>query len=158
MALGLCLLAEALVGRDVWRRRAWRAYLWPSLAFLAGLFMWPVMVFFTSSTKLALVRGKLVDRRWELTMGLAVLVSGVAFLVHEQNGWFFNRSAFLHHVIGWTLVLGSVFPFARMLHPRSALLQSGFALTVLAMAMLLYCHRDVAPVLGHLPELAAGAR
>ena len=32
--LGLCLLAETIVGRDVWRRRSWRAYLWPSVAFL----------------------------------------------------------------------------------------------------------------------------
>ena len=177
LILGLCLLAEAIVGKEVWRRRAWRAYLWPGFAFAMGLFMWPVMVFFTSSAihmlahgawaqalmlagavQLALVRGKLVDRRWELTMGLAVLVSGVAFLVHEQNGWLFSRSAFLHHVIGWTLVVGSIFPFTRMFRPRSALLHGGFALTVLAMATLLYCHRDVAPVLGHLPELAGTAR
>ncbi len=47
--LGLCLLAETIVGRDVWRRRAWRAYLWPGIAFLMGILMWPVMVFYTSS-------------------------------------------------------------------------------------------------------------
>ena len=28
---------------------AWRAYLWPSIAFLMGVLMWPVMVFYTSS-------------------------------------------------------------------------------------------------------------
>src|SRR4029079_12596345 len=33
LLVGLCLLAQAIVGDDVWRRRAWRAYLWPGLAF-----------------------------------------------------------------------------------------------------------------------------
>ena len=33
LLLGLCLLAETVVGTEVWRRRAWRAYLWPGLAF-----------------------------------------------------------------------------------------------------------------------------
>src|SRR2546428_216925 len=32
LMVGLCLLAEAIVGREVWRRRAWRAYIWPGLA------------------------------------------------------------------------------------------------------------------------------
>jgi hypothetical protein len=48
--LGLVVLAEAIVGREVWRRRKWRAYLWPSVLFGIGVFMWPVMVFFTNST------------------------------------------------------------------------------------------------------------
>ena len=50
LLLGLCLLAEAVVGTEVWRRRAWRAYLWPGLIFAMGVLMWPVMVFFTNST------------------------------------------------------------------------------------------------------------
>src|SRR5207247_11212997 len=50
LLLGLCLLAEAVVGTEVWRRRAWRAYLWPGLLFAMGVLMWPVMVFFTNST------------------------------------------------------------------------------------------------------------
>ena len=50
LALGLFLVAEAVVGREVWRKRRWRAYLWPSTMFGMGLAMWPVMVFFTSST------------------------------------------------------------------------------------------------------------
>jgi hypothetical protein len=39
LILGLCLLAEAAVGPDIWRRRAWRAYLWPSVAFVLGVFL-----------------------------------------------------------------------------------------------------------------------
>src|SRR5581483_3364039 len=50
LLLGLLLLAEAIVGREVWRLRPWRAYLWPSLFFALGVLMWPVMVFFTNST------------------------------------------------------------------------------------------------------------
>ena len=95
--LGLCLLAEAIIGREVWRRRAWRAYIWPGIAFLMGVLMWPVMVFYTSSAihmlahsawaqvmmlvggaQLGLVRGKLRSPMWELTLPLALLVSGFA--------------------------------------------------------------------------------
>src|SRR5439155_1072232 len=31
--VALTLLAEMLVGPEVWKRRAWRAYLWPGLLF-----------------------------------------------------------------------------------------------------------------------------
>src|SRR5919206_2845896 len=111
LILGVLLFAEALVGEAVWRRRIWRAYLWPSFLFLMGLLMWPVMTFYTNSTihmlahgswaqammaagavELALVRGKLESPRWRLTMPLALVVSGSAFLIHEQNGWLFARS------------------------------------------------------------------
>jgi hypothetical protein len=173
LILGLCQLAESLVGTQVWERRPWRAYAWPAVAFVMGLFMWPVMVLYTNSTlhmlahsvwaqvmmlagaaQLGLVRGKLKDRRWELTMGLAFLVSGVAFLVHEQNDWLFSRSAFLHHALGWLLIAGSVFPLARAFRPGSWLARCGYAATMVAVAVLLFCHRDVAPIFGHLSELA----
>jgi hypothetical protein len=173
LILGLCLLAEAIVGSDVWRKRAWRAYLWPGLAFLLGLFMWPVMVFFTSSTlhmiahgawaevlmlaggvELALVRGKLDSRWWRLAMTAAVLLSGTAFLVHEQNPWLFQRSAFLHHLLGWTLVAGAVFPLASSFRPRSQAAATGFALMFVVVAVFLYCDRDVAPIFGHISPLA----
>ncbi len=173
LALGLCLLGEAIVGTEVWRMRAWRAYLWPGLAFALGVLMWPVMVFFTNSTlhmlahgawaevlmfagavELALVRGKLQSSLWRLAMTAAFLVSGAAFLVHEQNAWFFQRSAFLHHLLGWTLLVAAVFPFSRSVRPRSQTAAAGFALTFVVIAVLLYCDRDVAPVFGHISELA----
>jgi hypothetical protein len=173
LLLGLCLLAEAIVGTDVWRRRAWRAYLWPGLAFTLGVLMWPVMTFYTNSTihmlahgawaemlmlagavELALVRGKLQSPAWQLTMAAAFAVSGLAFLVHEQNAWFFQRSSFLHHLLGWTLVLAAVFPLARSLRPRSQAAAAGFALTFVVIAVFLYCDRDVAPVFGHISPLA----
>ena len=173
LTLGLCLLSEAIVGTEVWQRRAWRAYLWPGLAFTLGLLMWPVMVFFTNSTlhmlahgawaevlmlagavELALVRGKLQSRWWRLAMTAAFVVSGTAFLVHEQNPWFFQRSAFLHHLLGWTMLGAAVFPFARSFRPRSQTAAAGFALTFVVIAVLLYCDRDVAPVFGHISELA----
>ena len=37
LLLGLCLLSEAIVGEEVWRRRWWRVYLWPGLAFFLGV-------------------------------------------------------------------------------------------------------------------------
>jgi hypothetical protein len=169
LLLGLCLLAHAIVGDEVWQGRAWRAYLWPGLAFLLGLLMWPVMVFFTNSTvhmlahgswaesmmlaggaELGLVRGKLQSRYWRLTMPLAFLVSGSAILIHEQNSWLFARSAFLHHVIGWMVVTCAIFPFVSVFRPREAVWRTGFALTFVVLGVLLYCDRDVAPIFGHI--------
>jgi len=178
LLIGLCLLAQAVVGDDVWRRRPWRAYIWPSLTFTMGLLMWPVMVFFTNSTihmvahgswaqsmmlagaaELGLVRGKLHNRYWRLTMPLAFLVSGAAILIHEQNSWFFERSAFLHHVIGWTMIAGAVFPLVAVLRPRAALWRTGFALTFVVLGVMLYSDRDTAPVFGHLsPQAGAQHR
>jgi hypothetical protein len=173
--LGLCLLAETIVGREVWRRRSWRAYLWPSVTFLMGIFMWPVMVFYTSSAihmlahgvwaqalmvagaaRLGLVRGKLRNSLWELTLPLALAVSGAAFLIHEQNPWLFSRAAFLHHALGWTAVAGALITTALFVRPRSPTFNAGFALMFLAFATLLFCDRNVAPIFGHLSPLAGG--
>jgi hypothetical protein len=173
LLLGICLLAEAIVGQEVWRRRAWRAYLWPGLAFGMGVLMWPVMVLFTNSAihmlahsswaqvmmlagaaELGLIRGRLHSPYWRLTMPLAFLVSGAAFLIHEQNGWLFARAAFLHHALGWTVVVASIFPLLAVFRPRSVVLSSGFALTFVVVAVLLYCDRDVAAVFGHLSQVA----
>ena len=173
LILALCLLGEAIVGAEVWQLRRWRAYLWPSTLFLMGVLMWPVMTFFTNSTihmiahglwaevlmlagavELALVRGKISSPWWRLTSALALLVSGAAFLVHEQNGWFFQRSSFLHHLMGWTLVGIAVIPFARCVRPRSIGLGSAYALAFVVLAVMLYCDRDLAPVFGHLSPVA----
>jgi hypothetical protein len=180
LALGLCLLAEAIVGPEVWRRRRWRAYLWPTLAFVLGLLLWPVSVFFTNSTvhmlahsvwaqvamlagavELALVRGKLSGQWWSITSAAALLVSGTAFLVHEQNPWLFSRSAFLHHALGWTCVVAAAFPLGAALKPRWPVWRAGFGMTFVVLAVLLYCDRDLAPIFGHLSDLAgsgSGAR
>ena len=173
LLLGLFLLSEVIVGEEVWRRRAWRPYLWPSFAFGMGVLMWPVMTFFTNSTihmvahgswaqalmlagasELGLARGKLTSPYWRLTTAVAFVVSGTAFLVHEQNPWLFQRSSFLHHALGWTLVVGSFIPFARAFRPRSTVLATGFAMLFVALAVMLFSDRDVAPVFGHLSQLA----
>jgi hypothetical protein len=173
LLLGLCLFAEAVVGTEVWRLRAWRAYLWPGMAFALGVLLWPVMVFFTNSAvhmlahgawaevlmfagavELALVRGKLHSNWWRLAMAAAFLVSGTAFLVHEQNAWLFQRSSFLHHLLGWTLLIGAIFPLARFVRPQSRTVAAGFALTFVVGSVMLYCDRDVAPVFGHISPIA----
>src|SRR6476620_3740748 len=95
--LGLCLLSEAIVGPEVWRRRKWRAYLWPGVAFALGVLLWPVMAFFTNSaihmyahgswaevlmlaggSELALVRGRLTSPWWRLTWPLPFVTAGTA--------------------------------------------------------------------------------
>jgi hypothetical protein len=173
LLLGLCLLGEAIVGTKVWRRRAWRAYLWPGLAFGLGAFMWPVMTFYTNSAihmlahgawaqmlmiagaaELGLVRGKLHSQWWRLAMTAGFLVSGTALLVHEQNAWFFQRSSFLHHLMGWTIVVAAIFPLSRAVRPLSKVAATGFALTFVVVSVMLYSDRDVAPVFGHISPLA----
>ena len=173
LALGLSLLAEAIVGPEVWRRRRWRAYLAPGAVFVMGLFMWPVMVFFTNSTihlvahgmwaqtmmvagaaELGLLRGKLHNRAWHLAVPVALAVSGASLLIHEQNGWLFARAAFLHHIMGWTALVGAIFPLVAIVRPRSRVWGSGLALTLVVLAVFLYADRDVAPIFGHLSPLA----
>ena len=173
LLLGLLMLAEVIAGPAVWRKRAWRAYLWPGLAFGLGVAMWPVMAFFTNSAihmvahgvwaqglmamggaELGLVHGKLHSRWWKLATPAGIALSGVAFLVHEQNGWFFARSAFLHHLVGWTLIGAALFPLALVFRPRSVVLQAAFACSVVALSVMLFADRDLAPVFGHLSPLA----
>ena len=175
LLFGLILLSEAIVGRAVFRRRRWRAYLWPSLALAGGVGLWLITIFSTFSTmhlfahaiwaqaamiaaavQLAVVRGKLSSPLWSLVTSGALLISGAAFLVHEQNAWLFSRSAFLHHVIGWTCIVAAFFPLAQALQPRRAAWSVGFALTFVALAVLLYADRDVAPIFGHLSDVAGG--
>jgi hypothetical protein len=165
--LGLLLLAEVVVGSEVFRRRRWRAYLWPTLAVIGGVFLWLIAAFSTFSTmhllahsawaqmamiaggvQLAVARGRLMHPAWSLVTAVALLVSGASFLIHEQNGWLFSRSAFLHHAIGWVLVAGALFPIGETLRPRRAVWTAGFAVTFLVVAALLYADRDIAPIFG----------
>jgi hypothetical protein len=173
LVFGLITVAEAVVGAEVWGMRRWRIYLWPGLAFGLGILMWPVMTFFTNSAvhmiahgtwaqslmlmgaaELGLAKGKLTSRWWGLATPLALGVSGLAFLVHEQNSWLFARAAFLHHLLGWSLIAGAAIALAIVFLPRSFPLQAGFAVFVLALAVMLYCDRNVAPIFGHLSPLA----
>jgi hypothetical protein len=168
LLLALILLSEVIVGQEVFRMRRWRAYLWPGVALVGGAFIWVITIFSTFSTmhlvahavwaeaamiaggvQLAVVRGKLASPRWWLVTSAALFVSGVAFLVHEQNTWLFSRSAFLHHTIGWSLVVASLFPLGAAIRPRRIVWSTGFALTFLVLAVMLYSDRDAAPIFGH---------
>jgi peptidoglycan/LPS O-acetylase OafA/YrhL len=115
---------------------------------------WAEVLMGAGAVELALVRGKLQSRWWRLAMTSAFVVSGVALLVHEQNAWLFQRSSFLHHLLGWTLLAGAVFPFVRSIRPRSQVAVAGFALTFVVISVMLYCDRDTAPVFGHISPLA----
>jgi hypothetical protein len=173
LLLGLFLLAQVIAGDEVWGRRRWRLYLFPSFVFLMGVLMWPVMTFFTSSTihmvahgvwaqvmmlaggaELGLLKGKLHSALWRFATPFAFLVSGIALLVHEQNPWFFQRSSFLHHLLGWTMVVGALFPLMRAVRPRWALANAGVALVFVVVSVALYSDRDLAPVFGHLSPQA----
>ncbi|HUF01655.1 MAG TPA: hypothetical protein VMN35_04440 [Gaiellaceae bacterium] len=172
LLLGLVLLSELIVGTEVFRRRAWRAYLWPSLALGSGVLLWVITIFSTFSTihllahaiwaeaamisgavQLAVVRGKLHDPRWALVTAGALLVSGAAFLVHEANPLLYSRSAFLHHAIGWTLVVAAGFPLGQAFRPRRVAWSAGFALTFVVLSVLLFADRDSAPIFGRYGEV-----
>ena len=167
LLIGLLLIAEAIVGPEIFRRRMWRAYLFPSVVVASSVGLWIIVVFSTFSTmhllahalwaqaalvagavELAVVRGKLKSPNWSLVPGFALLVSGLAFLVHEQNPWLYSRSAFLHHAIGWMLVVVALFPLGQALRPRQVVWRAGFALTFVLLAILLFADRDAAPIFG----------
>ena len=65
-------------------------------------------------------------------------------------------AAFLHHAIGWTLLVAAIFPLGQALQPRRGAWSAGFAMTWLVVAVMLFCDRDVAPIFGHLSTLADG--
>jgi len=167
LLVGLLLIAEVLVGPEVFRRRAWRAYLFPALVLVSSVLLWVITIFSTFSTlhllahavwaqaallagavQLALVRGKLASPMWSLVPAAALFVSGVAFLVHEPNDWLYSRSAFLHHAIGWMLVVSALFPLGQALRPRQIAWRLGFAGTFVLLAVLLFADRDAAPIFG----------
>ena len=167
--LGLVLLSEAIVGTEIFRRRPWRACLFPVAAVVGGVLLWVIAALSTFSTmhllahslwaqaamlaggvQLAVVRGKLPNPAWSLVSAAALLLSGASFLIHEQNGWLYARSAFLHHAIGWVLVVGALFPIGQALRPRRPVWIAGFALTFIVMGVLLFADRDLAPIFGHL--------
>jgi hypothetical protein len=170
--IALCLATRAVVGAEVWDRRPWRRYLWPGALFLMGLLMFPVMVFYTNSTihmiahgswaesmmlaggvALGLAAGRLHDPLWNLTMPLALVVSGIAVLVHEQQSWLYSRAAFGHHLIGWVAIGGALIPLLLTFRPRSPSLGVCFAVLLLTFSVILYADRDTAPIFGHLsPE------
>ena len=173
LILTLCFAARAVVGPAVWDRRPWRRYLFPGLLFVMGLLMFPVMVFFTNSTihmvahgswaesmmlaggaQLGLAAGKLRSRLWNLTLPFAMLVSGAAILVHEQNGWLYSRAAFGHHLIGWIVICGAVVPLVLTVRPRSMAMGLCFAALLLSVTTVLYADRDTAPIFGHLSPAA----
>lgn len=172
LMVGLFLLTRAVVGPEIWDRRPWRRYLFPGVMFLMGLLLWPVMTFFTNSTLhvlahgswaqvgmlsgaagLGLATGKLRNPLWNLTMPLAFAVAGAAFLIHEQNGWLYSRSSFDHHLSGWVLIVGAIFPLLLTFRPRSRALGIGLASVAVILAVSTFATRDVAPIFGHLsPE------
>jgi hypothetical protein len=168
LLVGLLLISEAIVGTEVFRRRAWRAYLFPVVVVVSSVLLWVITVLSTFSTmhllahalwaqaaliagavELAVVRGKLRSPLWSLVPAAALFLSGAAFLVHEPNPWLYSRSAFLHHTIGWMLVVFALFPLGRAFRPRHIVWQTGFALTFLLLAVLLYADRDAASIFGH---------
>ena len=175
LILAACLLAQVIVGDDVWNRSAWRRYFFPGFGFVMGLAMWGVAVLANGSiihllahftwaqvmmlaggAHLGLARGKLQRRSWRLTMPLALGVSGLAFLAHEQHGWLYNRSALVHHICGWTLLVGALFPLGAAFRPRSHFFRLGFAVTFVVLAIALFALRDSGPALGNAPSIARG--
>jgi hypothetical protein len=173
LMLALLAAAEVVVGPEVWAMRPWRRYLWPGLMFLIGVLLWPVMAFYTNSTihmiahgswaqvlmlagaaELGLAAGKLHSQWWRLTSALAMVVSGAALILHEQQHWLFSRAAFLHHVMGWWLIVGALFPLLRAVRPRSVVAASGFAVVFAVVAVMLFSDRDTAAIFGHLSQYA----
>jgi hypothetical protein len=56
--------------------------------------------------------------------------------------------------MGWTALVGAIFPLVAVARPRSRVWSTGLALTMVVIAVFLYSDRDVAPIFGHLSPLA----
>ena len=172
LLVGLLLVSEVLVGPEVFRRLRWRAYLFPAVVIASSVLLWMITIFSTFSTmhllahsvwaqaamvagavQVAVLRGKVSSPRWSLVPAAALAACGAAFLIHEQNSWLYSRSAFLHQAIGWMLVAGALFPLGAAFRPRRAVWGTGFALTFVLLAVLLYADRDSAPIFGHFGEI-----
>ncbi len=54
------------------------------------------------------------------------------------------------------MVIAAVFPLGAAFRPRRSVWAYGFAATWIAVAVMLFSDRDVAPIFGHLSELAGG--
>jgi hypothetical protein len=54
--------------------------------------------------------------------------------------------------------VAAVFPLGQALQPGRVAWRGGFALTWVVLAVMLFCDRDVAPIFGHLSDLAGGPR
>ena len=155
-------------------QRAWRAYLWPSLAFALGVFMWPVMVFFTNSTihmlahgawaqvmmlagaaELGLVRGKLHE-----PVLAARRAARVRRLRRRVPGPRAERLALPALRVPpprarLDVVVGALFPLGRGVRPRSLVVATRASRSIVRRGRgLLFCDRDVAPIFGHLSPLA----
>ena len=115
---------------------------------------WAQVLMLAGGAELGLVHGRLKSPWWRLTWPLALAVSGSAFIIHEQNPWFFARSAFLHHLVGWTFIALAAIALAAALRPRSTAVRAAFAVGIVAVSVMLFADRDVAPVFGHLSPLA----
>jgi hypothetical protein len=161
LILGLCLLAQAIVGDDVWNYRRSRKYSWPALAFAMGFFLWPAMFFpmrspvdvlahsawaqtimLAGAAELGLAQRKLRSRYWHLTIPFAFAVSGAATLAHERYGWLAGRSSFVHHLLGWTLLVGAFVSLGHVLRPRCVAFRTGLAFAVISVAVELFSTRD----------------
>jgi hypothetical protein len=115
---------------------------------------WAQVLMIAGGAELGVASGRLRSQYWGLASVLAMLVSGTAFLVHEQQAWFFSRAAFLHHTLGWTLIVGAVFPLVQAFRPRSLVAAFGFASVFFLIAVQLFADRDTAAIFGHLSQFA----
>ena len=174
LVLGLIMVAEGIVGREVWQMRQWRVYLWPSIAFGLGILMWPVMALYTNSAIHMIAHGMWAQ---------ALMIMGAAELGLAKGK--LTEPLVAARGAGRDRALGRRVPRPRaepvVLRPgrvpappdrvdadrRGALpararrsgrgrpgSKGAFGLFVIALAVMLFCDRDVAPVFGHLSPLA----
>ena len=97
---------------------------------------------------------------WQARRWRAYLWPGLAFamgvLMWPVMTFFTNSAIHMYAHGSWAevLMLAGGAELGLVFRPRSAALQSAFALTFVVIATMLYCDRDVAPVFGHLSPLA----
>ncbi len=174
LLLGLIMIAEAIVGEEVWRLRPWRVYLWPSIAFGLGVCMWPVMTFYTNSAihmiahgtwaqalmfmggaELGLAKGKLTSRWWKLAAPIGIAVSGRRVPRARAEPVALRAGRVPAPPDRLDADRRRDLPArARGQAPLGRSSARASRSSCVALAVMLYCDRDVAPIFGHLSPLA----
>ena len=169
LLIGLLLLAEVIVGSEVFRRRRWRAYLFPAVVVASSIGLWVVTVLSTFSTmhlvahavwaqaamvagavELAVVRGKLRSPLWSLVpRSRSSCPASRSSCTSRTRGSTRARLSSITRSAGCSSIV-ALFPLGQALRPRQVIWRTGFALTFVLLAVLLFADRDVAPIFGRL--------
>ena len=168
LLIGLLLVSELIVGPEVFRKRAWRAYLFPAVVIVSSVLLWVITIFSTFSTMHLLAHA--IWAQAALVAGAVELARGSGKAARARAGRSFrrsrsssreSRSSCTSRTRGCTRArrssttrsagCSSSSRSSRSVRRSSRgrlVWRAGFALTFVLLAVLLFADRDAAPIFG----------